>query len=130
MSFVDSGLTSLLKAKMGYLAQRQRVLAENVSNANTPGYKARDVVPFSFAQALQETSAGMRVTNPRHIVPASMAGGVAVRKAAGSETVLSGTSVDVEHQLMEVSKTSLEYQEILGMMKKFGGFWRTVLGSK
>ena len=32
-----------------YAAQRQAVVAENVANADTPGYRARDLEPFSEA---------------------------------------------------------------------------------
>ena len=49
---------------------RQQVIASNIANADTPGYKARDI---DFAAALQEISAGreanvsLRTSNPRHI---------------------------------------------------------------
>ena len=55
--------------------ERQRVLASNIANADTPGYKARD---FDFGAALEKATAnrssggqGMHVTDARHISSAS-----------------------------------------------------------
>ena len=41
---VDSiPLFGLLKGKLGYLNQRQRLIAQNVANADTPGYAPTDL---------------------------------------------------------------------------------------
>src|ERR1700733_14327509 len=69
-----TGLMSLLAQKMAYLNQKQSVHAENVANASTPGYKALEVKPFTFDAALKQASAGMMITDPRHITPASLSG--------------------------------------------------------
>lgn len=42
----DSSWLSLATQRMDWAAARQKVVAENVANADTPGYKGRDVVPF------------------------------------------------------------------------------------
>lgn len=39
-----------------YLSQRQEVVAANIANADTPGYKALDVEPGDFSAALQQAS--------------------------------------------------------------------------
>jgi flagellar basal-body rod protein FlgB len=55
MSFDGAGLD--LGRFLSYLAQRQEVIASNIANADTPGYKARDVeMPSDFSAALQEAS--------------------------------------------------------------------------
>jgi flagellar basal-body rod protein FlgB len=55
MSFDGAGLD--LGRFLSYLAQRQEVIASNIANADTPGYKARDVeMPADFSAALQEAS--------------------------------------------------------------------------
>ena len=70
----NAGLMDLLVQKMSYLNQKQAVHAENIANANMPGYKAREVAPFSFEGTLRQATVAMNVTDPRHIVPASMSG--------------------------------------------------------
>ena len=54
MADSGSGLTSgngslfdLADRRLAYLQHRQQVLAQNVANANTPGYRARDLEPFA-----------------------------------------------------------------------------------
>ena len=51
----DIPLLAMLKGRLGYLSDRQRVIAENVANANTPGYQARDLKAFSFDFLLIDT---------------------------------------------------------------------------
>lgn len=129
MAFTDTGLIRLMNDKMAYLGQRQAVLAQNVANANTPGYAAKDLAPFTFADAMRDASPGMKVTNARHIVPASMAGVNAATKTAASFEILpSGNSVDLEQQAMEVSKNATDYQSILAVYRKFIGLFRIALG--
>jgi flagellar basal-body rod protein FlgB len=129
MALTDSGIIRLMTNKMAYLGQRQAVLAENVANVSTPGYKAKDLEPFSFEKAMKEASPGIFVTDARHIIPASMAGvNAATKKARTYETVPSGNSVEVEQQMMEVSKTAIDYQAVSGLYRKVMGMFRTAIG--
>jgi len=122
------GLEELLKQRMAYLNQRQSILAENVANADTPGYKARDLAPFTFGDALKQASVGMSVTDPRHIVPASMAGvNAKTIKPDTGEVLPSGNTVDVEQQMMDVSKTAVEYQGITSIYHAIGNMVKIAL---
>jgi len=122
----SSGLMRLLTQKMAYLNQRQSVLAENVANASTPGYQARDLAPFSFSDALHQASAiGMTVTNPKDIVPASMSGvNSKTVKSKSFESLPSGNSVDLEQQMMQVSQTAVDYQATAGLYKQITSWFR------
>ncbi len=131
MSFLSTGLFGLMKDKMAYLGQRQAVLAQNVANADTPGYKAMDLAPFTFGDALKRagSSGTMSVTDARHIIPASMAGvNSSSRKMGSFEVLPSGNEVDLEQQAMEVSKTAIDYQTILAIYHKVTMMFRTALG--
>ncbi|MGE3624031.1 MAG: flagellar basal body rod protein FlgB [Bdellovibrionales bacterium] len=126
MEMNGDGLIRLLTQKMSYLNQRQSVLSENVANADTPTYKARDLAPFTFNQALKD--AGFKTTNVNHIIPASMAGVNAhTVKAKSYETLPSGNSVDIEQQMMQVSETAINYQTMTSIYKKISGWFRIVL---
>lgn len=128
METSSTGLMDLLKQKMAYLNQRQSVLAENVANADTPGYKSRDLTAFTFGDALKQANIGMATTDARHIVPASMAGvNAKTTKSKDYETVPSGNSVDVESQMMEVSKTAVEYKEITSIYHKMAALFNIAL---
>jgi flagellar basal-body rod protein FlgB len=51
---------------------RHGVIASNIANVDTPGYKARDV---KFNEALSEAAIELRNTNPRHMAPAGVPAG-------------------------------------------------------
>jgi hypothetical protein len=67
MAIPDLPILSMLRTRMQWHQQRQRVLAENIAHADTPRYHARDLVPPNFASALQQASVTMARTDPGHI---------------------------------------------------------------
>lgn len=132
MSIVDNNLLRLMSDKMAYLSQRQAVLAQNIANSDTPGYKARDLAPFEFKDALKQAAdSGMSATNPGHIIPASMAGvNAKTRLMKSVETLPSGNSVELEEQAMQVSQTAIDYQWTAATYKKVSGWVKLALGRK
>lgn len=58
-------LMGMLRERMSWLNRRQDLLSQNVANADTPGYVARDLKPLNFEDALKTPS--LAVTNARHI---------------------------------------------------------------
>lgn len=125
MSSSISGLFDLLTSKMSYLNQKQAIIAENVANADTPNYKQLELKPFSFSSALKQASGGMSTTDPKHIIPASMAGvNAKTVPSKDTEVLPSGNTVDVEQQMAEVSKTSMDYQTMTAVYKKMTGLFK------
>jgi flagellar basal-body rod protein FlgB len=128
MSTNSAGLTDLLLDKMRYLNQKQAVHAENIANSSTPGYKAREIAPFTFNDAMQQASVGMKVTDPRHIIPASMSGSNGSTKVARvTEKSPDGNAVDTEQETTNSSKTNVEYQLITSIYKKMASFFKLAL---
>jgi flagellar basal-body rod protein FlgB len=119
-----------MSEKMAYLGQRQAILAQNVANANTPGYKAKDLEPFTFEAAVKHAAAGtMAVTDAKHIVPAEMAGvNAKSKKVRGYETLPTKNDVELEQQAMKVSQTAIEYQSMVAVYKKVSNWFRSAVG--
>jgi len=67
MAIPDLPILSMLRTRMQWHQERQLVLAENVANAETPRYRARDLVPPNFASTLQRVSVAMTRTDPGHM---------------------------------------------------------------
>jgi len=125
MSSSISGLFDLLTKKMSYLNQKQAVIAENVANVDTPGYKQLALKQFTFGDTLKQVGASMSVTNTRHIIPASMAGTNAQTfESKDTDVMPSGNTVDIEQQMAEVSKTSIDYQTMTAIYKKMTGLFK------
>jgi flagellar basal-body rod protein FlgB len=127
-------LFSMISKRIGWLSERQKVLAENVANADTPNYKARDLKPLDFAAMAGAAGAGaVRLTpastDQRHfdVRPGSGSKNVAV-KDQKAEATLSGNSVSLESEMMKVAETAMDYQLITNLYKKQIGLIRAVIG--
>ncbi|THD79244.1 MAG: flagellar basal body rod protein FlgB [Phenylobacterium sp.] len=125
MDLSDIPLFAMLKSRMGYLSQRQRVIAENVANANTPGYAPHELKPFSFQAQVQAAAAGpgaIAVTQPGHMLPPSAAGSSAASfkpvATKDSETTLDGNSVVLEEEMMKMSDARVDYDAAVSFYQK------------
>ena len=100
-------------------SERQRLIASNIANADTPGYVARDI---NFAQALREatgtgsSAAVMIASQPGHI--GAGAGGVGrststLNFAAPSQTNLDRNTVDMDRERASFADNSVKYEATL-----------------
>jgi flagellar basal-body rod protein FlgB len=64
MPISDLPILSVLRTRMQWHQERQRLLAENVANADTPNYRARDLVPPDFEHALRSAAISLARTEP------------------------------------------------------------------
>ena len=95
-------LLSMLKAKLGYDARRQSLIAQNVANSETPGFAPRDLQAFSFQPALQ--GAQVARTSAGHLAGhVNQAPGAAAVVAPDAEARLDGNQVVLEEQMMKMS---------------------------
>lgn len=116
--------------RMEHLSARQQAISENVANANTPGYKAKDVVPFS---EMVEGRQPMRMarTDPKHLAGTGSKAGVALDVRATSwDASPDGNSVILEEQMVKAAETREAYKFTLGLYRKSVGMFRAALGSK
>jgi len=134
---MDLDRIDLLKAitrRMEWLGERQRVLSENIANADTPGYRAKDLKKVSFGELVKGTQLGItaRVTQPGHI--AGLSGKENDRWAAARakdtyETAPNGNGVDLEQQMMNVAETQADHNLMTNLYRKQMGMLRKALGS-
>ena len=128
MAAMNTGLVDLLVRKMSYLNQAQTVHAENVANANTPGYQPLEVAPFSFDNALKQaqSNVALNVTDPRHIyTPVSLAAStqVAVRPKGQN----ADDAGDIEQESTKVAQTGMEYELVTSVFHKIAGLFKMAL---
>lgn len=138
MDLSNLGLFKLIHKKMDWLTQRQEVLSENVANADTPGYKPRDLVPFSFKSAVRESSTqGVHLarTDTAHIAGEGTSSRRvndwsqrSLKDRKNYETSPSGNSVVLEEQMTKVAETSMDYQMVTNLYKKHVGMIKAALG--
>ncbi len=105
-------------------AERQRVIAGNIANADTPGYQARD---FDFASALRAATGSSQAGEgiARHVmgVPGSRPDPV-LRYAVPSQTNLDSNSVDMDRERAAFADNAVKYESTLRFIN---GSVRTML---
>ena len=106
-------------------SERQRLLASNIANADTPGYVARDM---DFTAALREATGtanlgmpALRASLPGH---SGVAGEAHLRYATPSQSNLDGNSVDMDRERATFADNSLKYEATLRFIN---GHVRTML---
>ncbi len=125
----DIPLFGLLKGRLGYLNQRQQLISQNVANADTPGYAAKDLKPFSFEGALKAAK-GPGGVAPARTDAAHLPGTTrppSVWRSQGSpdsETTLDGNSVVLEEQMLKMGEARAGYDAAVGFYQKSLGMIR------
>lgn len=123
-------LFRLMGQRMNWLSQRQQVLATNVANADTPGYRPSDLKPLDFQSVIRGKNdrLSVRATNAGHIQGKAGQSSFAQTTRSGSyQSALSGNSVVLEDQLMKVANTAMEYQVTTNLYRKHVAIIRSVL---
>ena len=115
---MDLNVLNLASALAAHASARQQLVAENVANADTPGYRARDIADFSAALEGQPAFAA-RMTRPGHIPFGAGPHGFEPREQAalGAETP-NGNSVSLEDQMMRAAQIRQEHELALGVYQK------------
>jgi flagellar basal-body rod protein FlgB len=129
MAIKDLPLVSMLKSKLHWHQARQKVLAENVANANTPGFKPMELKQPGFAAALDGTLALER-TSPLHIGFSAALDSVETAKDARFETRPSGNAVNLEDEMLKVASNQADYQLATSLYQKSLSMLRTAVGGR
>lgn len=132
MDLSKSPIFALIGRRMSWLAQRQTVLAHNISNADTPAFKPLDLTQASFRRMLEGTVASpvrMARTSEAHIMPAREPDPFRADKSKDTyETALAGNSVVLEEQLMKVSETQGAYNLATNLYRKHVAMLKMAIG--
>ncbi len=116
MDLSKSSLLAGLAQRLNFLAARTSVISENIANADTPGFVARDLDASSFESRV---GAALRVSDARHLQPGGRAGArAAPHLAPDGEASLSGNQVSIETQMMKLSATRMDYGLASSIYKK------------
>lgn len=118
MDLAHSPFFGVLRARLDQLSERQRLIAENIANASTPGFQPRDIDTHAF-QRMLDGQAGVRLarTHAGHMDSAG-ASGVETVTRPDSETTLDGNSVVMEEQTIRAAETRMAYETALALYQK------------
>ncbi|WP_337996018.1 flagellar basal body rod protein FlgB [Oleispirillum naphthae] len=126
----------MAQERMDWLAQRQKVVSQNLANANTPGYAAKDLKEIDFKDALSRTlakdsqSVAVARTDPKHLSGSLPKSGPyrveTVRRPY--EYTLDKNGVDVEEQMAKAANNRTQYEVAANLFSKNINMIKTALG--
>ncbi len=111
-------LFALASRRMEWLSVRQATVASNIANADTPGFKSKDVV--AFEDALNGSGLGIKTTNSTHL--SASASAVSNIETVLSETGVakhSGNTVALDKELIKSGQVSGAHALTTGVLKSF-----------
>lgn len=136
MTTQDLTLLSAMLKKMDWLEERQKIIAQNISNADTPGYKPLDLKPIGFKELLGSSSSklslalgagpsvpamdGVTTTAKPHIGAEADANKDhdAARQKHPYETAPAGNSVVLEEQLLKMNENYTDHSFVSNLYQR------------
>ncbi|HVL74150.1 MAG TPA: flagellar basal body rod protein FlgB [Beijerinckiaceae bacterium] len=117
MAVNDLPLVSMLRTRMHWHQSRQKLLAENIANADTPGFTPKDLKPPSFGGASDARGLGVVRTDPAHLALGTGRPAQEVA-AAGFETTPNRNGVNLEDEMLKVAQNQSDYQLAASLYQK------------
>jgi flagellar basal-body rod protein FlgB len=129
MPITDIPILSMLRTRMEWHQERQRVLAENVANADTPGYRPLDLPPPNFEQQLMTPSVMLARTNPEHIAGDGEDSRFAAEAEPRDEVRPGGNAVNHEDEMMKVASNQMDFDAVADLYSRSLALIKLAVGS-
>jgi flagellar basal-body rod protein FlgB len=125
-------LLSMLKTRMHWHQTRQKVLAENVANADTPRFEPKDLRAPTFKPdgAVAGAALSPARTDAMHLAGDGGRPGEDARNARRFEVTPSGNAVNLEDEMMKVAHNQSDYQLAASLYQKSLQMLRTAVGRR
>ncbi len=121
-------ITSMAQSLAAHAGQRLGVIAQNVANADTPGYQSHDIQDFASVWR-DAAGQGMRSTRPGHLTVGTGAGGAEAGIARGHASP-NGNSVSIEMEMVKAVETRQQHEMALAVYRGTSEVIRASLGRR
>lgn len=131
MAITDLPLFSMLRTRMEWHQERQRLLAENVANSDTRDFRPRDLAPLRFdrMRSVGVTLVGLDRTADGHIASSEGSSSQGDR-AGGFEVRSSGNAVNLEDEMIKVAANQMDFQAATTLYTRSLGLIKTAIGKR
>ncbi|TAE81235.1 MAG: flagellar basal body rod protein FlgB [Alphaproteobacteria bacterium] len=132
MDYSSIKLMNMMATKMAYLSEKQDVLAQNIANIDTPGYKAKQLHDLDFNR--------LAMAESRRLKMRASTGGASMEGIRSTqnfrtevqrktyETTPVENSSTLEEQMAMVAHNKLEYATVTNLYSKTSSMFKTALG--
>ena len=123
-------LLGMVTKQMDWLNQRQKVIAQNIANADTPKYIPRDLRALDFAELARHQSRRLKMTvsSAKHIEDPDEIENFRDKQDKEFTSEPSGNAVVLEEQMMLQSQTQVDYELMTRLYRKHVGMLRIAIG--
>jgi flagellar basal-body rod protein FlgB len=129
MPISDIPILSMLRTKLHWNQERQRLLAENVANADTPEFKPSDLAPPNFdAGTSAVTPVALARTSPAHLASSDSATSFKLQHGGDFDVVPTGNAVSLEDEMMKVAANQMDFQAATALYVRGLGLIKTAIG--
>jgi flagellar basal-body rod protein FlgB len=129
MPISDIPLFSMLRTKLHWSQERQRLLAENVANADTPEFRPSDLAPPKFDAAVPGVAPlTLLRTNPAHLVSTESTAAFDLQRGGPFEIVPTGNAVSLEDEMLKVAANQMDFQAASALYGRGLGLIKTAIG--
>jgi flagellar basal-body rod protein FlgB len=129
MPISDIPILSMLRTKLQWHQERQRLLAENVANSDTPDFKPSDLAPPKFGlEASGATPVALLRTSLAHLASAESAASFELQHGGSFDVVPTGNAVSLEDEMMKVAANQMDFQAATALYTRGLGLIKTAIG--
>lgn len=120
VGFLSDDTIEAMGSFLGRLSKRQQVIASNLANIDTPGYRAKDISFHATMEELLSGSQRLRVTRPEHRPGDTRtfgAGEPMVFEVEGLTSRPDRNNVDLDREMLKLGETSFSYATIVQVLR-------------
>jgi flagellar basal-body rod protein FlgB len=136
MAIGDIPILSMLRTRLDWAQARQKVLAENVANSDTPKFRAHDLAPLKFDDARLAPSAALTPvsltrTAENHIEGVGLSPSPFRNGTSRTfEVRPAGNAVNLEEEMMKVASNQMDFQAATALYTRSLNLLKTALGKR
>jgi flagellar basal-body rod protein FlgB len=136
MAITDIPILSMLRTRLDWAQTRQRVLAENVANSDTPKFRAQDLAPLKFdnpplASPTPVSGISLARTAEGHIAGVGISQSpFRAAKTRDFEVRPAGNAVNLEEEMMKVAANQMDFQTATALYTRSLNLIKTALGKR
>lgn len=132
MPITDIPALSMLRTRMQWHQERQRVLAENIANSDTSGFKPRDLVEPNFDRALSASVSSLAMTRTSAAHFSATGGGESfpATTKGGYETRPAGNAVSLEDEMQKSASNQMDFAAATSLYSRSLGLLKTAIGKR
>jgi len=131
--WLDSKILTLLEGGLDGLSLRNKVLADNIANVDTPNFKRSDV---NFENVLQAALGGedpgqleLKRTSPLHLSGFAVSGADFVIQDQSTSYRNDGNNVDIDAEMTKLAENTIEYNALTRSLSSHLALLRQVIQS-